>query len=209
MIVSFCMPLDRYHGRSTRFVTAAVISERFKLGVSSVLQVSHRDPFQRERPMRISSFVLLVVIACEPAKSASVDRLAVTSFCQTDYQPVGDSLVDVTLRVDDTMSDYALQALCVRLDQGSVLLTNDAEMSEHGMTRHIRATRGDHTLAFDGLWLRAQDRSDQFQVHSAHRVAVTGEMTVRATTFELDPSAEKRPQIRWLDERRRPELAAP
>ena len=163
------------------------------------------------RPVRVlQGLVLLWMVGCEPAKDATVDRRAVTSFCTNDYQPVGGPLVDVTLHVDDTMSDYAFQALCVRIDRGAVLLANDAEMSpSHGATRHFRATRGDHTIVLDGLWVRAEDRGDQFQIHSSHRIAVGSDMTVRATTFEIDPSAEKRPQIRWLDERPRPEIAAP
>jgi hypothetical protein len=146
---------------------------------------------------------LALVAACQPVQDASTHKSA-SSFCPRTYEPSGESLVDVTLHVEDKMSDLKFEGLCVRLDNGAVLITRDEDnASGYAATRRIRVPRGNHSLVLDGIWVAADTHA--FEVHSAHRLTVDGEMAVSATENE---DAAGRPRIDWHDERPQPTIDA-
>jgi hypothetical protein len=152
---------------------------------------------------RIAVIVLPLAVACAPVRDASSHKAA-SSFCQRTYEPSGEGLVEVTLRVEDKMSDLKFEGLCIRLDDAAVLITRDEDNAlGYAATRQMRIPRGNHSLVLDGIWIAQGDRT--LEVHSAHRLQVDGIMTVHATGNE-DPAG--RPRVDWHDERPQPPLDA-
>jgi hypothetical protein len=153
--------------------------------------------------IRRAAVILAFALACEPAQDASSHKSA-SSFCQHTYEPSGEGLVDVTLHVEDKMSDLKFEGLCIRLDDAAVLLTRDEDNAlGYAATRRMRVPRGNHALVLDGIWIAGGDHT--LEVHSAHRLTVDGVMTVQATGNQ---DATGRPRVDWHDERPQPNLDA-
>ena len=123
------------------------------------------------------------------------------------YDPPVDagSVNDVALELSDGMQqDFALQALCLRVDGAVLVLTNAAELSAgRDVAGRVKLSPGPHEMVVLGRWkgLTEITRNYTFEVKSSHTFDASKTQKLHIIAYEAQAGpVQDRPKIEWRED---------